>query len=64
MGYTMVKKSAREELWKRRKVEKSKNDFSPLLGNPAHTAGFPLSHSFGCCYIDDEQWWNKWGHFY
>lgn len=64
VGSTMVKKSAREKLWKRRKAEKSKNDFSTSLGNPAHTAGFPLSHSFGCCYIHDEQLCNKRGHFY
>jgi len=51
----MVKKSAPEKLWKRRKAEKSKSHFSPLLGNPAYTTGFPLSHSFGCCYIHDEQ---------
>ena len=64
MGSTMVKQSAREKLWKRRKAEKSKSDFPALLGNPAHTAGFPLSHSFGCCCIHDEHLWNKRGHFY
>jgi len=40
----MVKKSAREKLWKRPQSGKVKSDFSTLLGNPAHTAGFPLSH--------------------
>jgi len=41
------KKSRRDGLWKRRGVEKSKNDFPTPLGNPANPAGFPLSHSPG-----------------
>jgi hypothetical protein len=56
---------AGEKLWKRREVEKSKTDFPTSLGNPAkHPAGFPLSPSFGCCCIQDEQLSNRRGHFY
>jgi hypothetical protein len=60
----MVKNFGGEKLWKRRKAEKSKTDFPALFGNPANTAGFPLSHSFGCCCLRDEQFSNKRGHFY
>src|SRR5713226_385778 len=43
------KMRGRDGLWKRRWVEKSKNDFPTQLGNPANPAGFPLSHSLGDC---------------
>src|SRR5215472_14257011 len=33
--------SRRENLWKRREVEKSKIDFPTSLGNPANTRGIP-----------------------
>ena len=46
-GGRQQKKSRRDGLWKRRGVEKSKNDFPTPLGNPANPAGFPLSHSPG-----------------
>src|SRR5882762_302830 len=42
-------KPRRRELCKRRGVEKSKTDFSTALGNPAKSAGFPISQSSGCC---------------
>jgi len=60
----MVNNFGGEKLWKRHKAEKSKTDFPALLGNPAHPAGFPLSHSFGCCYLYDEHLANNRGHFY
>jgi hypothetical protein len=60
----MVTNFGGEELWKRRKAEKSKTDFPALLGNPANPAGFPLSHSFGCFCLRDEHFSNKRGHFY
>ena len=39
----MVKNFAARKLWKRPEVEKSKTVFPTSLGNPANTAGFPLS---------------------
>jgi hypothetical protein len=48
-GWEAAEKWRRDGLWKRRWVEKSKNDFSTQLGNPANPAGFPLSHSPGDC---------------
>ena len=36
-----AEKSRRDGLWKRRGVEKSKNDFPTPRGNPANPAGFP-----------------------
>jgi len=38
-------KNGRRTLWKKRAVESPKADFSPALGNPANSAGFPLSTS-------------------
>jgi hypothetical protein len=60
----MVKKFGGKKLWKRHKAEKSNTDFPALFGNPANYAGFPLSHSFGCCYcLHGEQLPNRRGHF-
>jgi hypothetical protein len=61
----MVKNAAREKLWKRREVEKSKSDFPTSLGNPAKPSrDSHFSHSFGCCCFNDEQLSNRRGHFY
>jgi hypothetical protein len=49
VGGRQQKKWRRDGLWKRRGMEKSKNDFPTPLGNPANPAGFPLSHSLGGC---------------
>ncbi len=46
-GWQAAEKWRRDGLWKRRWMEKSKNDFPTQLGNPANPAGFPLSHSLG-----------------
>ena len=48
-GWQAAEKWRRDGLWKRRWMEKSKNDFPTQLGNPANPAGFPLSHSLGDC---------------
>ncbi len=48
-GWQAAEKWRRDGLWKRRWMEKSKNDFPTQLGNPANPAGFPLSHSPGDC---------------
>src|SRR5499433_1225727 len=64
MGSTMVKKSARAKLWKRRKAEKSKATFPPCLEIPHTPRDSHFPTSFGCCCIHDEQLWNKRGHFY
>ena len=48
-GWQAAEKWRRDGLWKRRWMEKSKNDFPTPLGNPANPAGFPLSHSLGDC---------------
>jgi hypothetical protein len=57
-GWQTAEKWRRDGLWKRRWMEKSKNDFSTQLGNPANPAGFPLSHS-----PDDCGRLTKTGHF-
>lgn len=57
-GWQAAKKWRRDGLWKRRWMEKSKNDFPTQLGNPANPAGFPLSHS-----PDDCGRLTKTGHF-
>jgi hypothetical protein len=48
-GWQATEKCRRDGLWKRRGMEKSKNDFPTPLGNPANPAGFPLSHSPDDC---------------
>ena len=57
-GWQAAEKWRRDGLWKRRWMEKSKNDFPTQLGNPANPAGFPLSHSLG-----DYGRLTKTGHF-
>jgi hypothetical protein len=57
-GWQAAEKWRRDGLWKRRWMEKSKNDFPTELGNPANPAGFPLSHSLG-----DYGRLTKTGHF-
>jgi hypothetical protein len=44
--------------------ESQKNDFPTRLEIPPTPAGFPLSHSFGCCCLLDEELSKKRGHFY
>jgi hypothetical protein len=39
---------ARGAVEKDARRKSQKNDFPSLLGNPANTAGFPLSHNLGC----------------
>ena len=46
-GWQAAEKWRGDGLWKRRWMEKSKNDFPTQLGNPANPGGFPLSHSLG-----------------
>jgi len=61
----MVKSFVARKAVEKTRAGKVKNlTFPPRLEIPPTPAGFPLSHSFGCYCLPDEELSKKWGHFY